>query len=101
MSTHRVRGRFDCTSARHHWEENWSNRTTGYRSSGKRDANKELGKNGLHVMPQIGGAKAIYVAGRTPITVLQMGGRDLWMSFVMVENLDDSDQFIFGRRGKI
>ena len=40
---------------------------------------------------------AIYVAGRTPITVLQMGGRDLWMSFVMVENLDDSDQFIFGR----
>ena len=40
---------------------------------------------------------AIYVAGRTPITVLQMGGRDLWMSFLVVENLDDADQFILGR----
>ena len=29
---------------------------------------------------------AIYVAGRTPITVLHMGGRDLWMSFLVVEN---------------
>ena len=37
---------------------------------------------------------AIYLAGRTPITVLHMGGRDLWMSFLMVEKLDDSDQFI-------
>ena len=40
---------------------------------------------------------AIYVAGRTPITVLLMGGRDLWMSFLVVENLDDSDQFNLGR----
>ena len=40
---------------------------------------------------------AIYVAGRTPITVLHVGGRDLWMSFLVVENLDDSDQFILGR----
>ena len=40
---------------------------------------------------------AIYVAGRTPITVLHMGGRDLWMSFLVVENLDDADQFILGR----
>ena len=40
---------------------------------------------------------AIYVAGRTPKTVLHMGGRDLWMSFLVVENLDDPDQFIFGR----
>ena len=39
----------------------------------------------------------IYVAGRTPITVLHMGGRDLWMSFLVVENLDDADQFILGR----
>ena len=37
---------------------------------------------------------AFYVAGRGPITVLHMGGRDLWMSFLVVENLDDSDQFI-------
>ena len=40
---------------------------------------------------------AIYVAGRTPITVLHMGGRDLWMCFLELENLDDSDQFILGR----
>ena len=26
-----------------------------------------------------------------------MRGRDLWMSFLVVENLDDSDQFILGR----
>ena len=25
-----------------------------------------------------------------------MGGRDLWMSFLVVKNLDDSDQFILG-----
>ena len=40
---------------------------------------------------------ATYAAGRTPITVLRMGGRDLWMSFLVVENLDESDQFILGR----
>ena len=51
----------DCTSARHQWKENWSNRTTGYRSSGKCDAKKDLGKNGLREgrsnsnEPQIGG----------------------------------------------
>ena len=41
--------------------------------------------------------EAIYVAGRTPITVLHMGGRDLWMSFLVAENLHDADQFILGR----
>ena len=40
---------------------------------------------------------AIYVAGRAPITVLHIGGLDLWMSFLVVENLDDADQFILGR----
>ena len=40
---------------------------------------------------------SIYVAGRTPITVLHMGGRNLWMSFLVVVNLDDLDQFILGR----
>ena len=40
---------------------------------------------------------AIYVAGKTPITFLRMGGRDLWMSFLVVENLDDAGQFILGR----
>ena len=40
---------------------------------------------------------AIYVNGRTPIISLQLGGRHLWMSFLVVENLDESDQFILGR----
>ena len=40
---------------------------------------------------------AIYVAGNPPMTVLHMGGRDLWMSFLVVENLDNSHQFILGR----
>ena len=40
---------------------------------------------------------AIYVTGRTPITVLHMGGRILWLSFLVVDNLDNSDQFILGR----
>ena len=40
---------------------------------------------------------AIYVTGRTPIISLQLGGRLLWMSFLVVENLDKSDQFILGR----
>ena len=29
---------------------------------------------------------AVYVAGRTPITVLHIGGRDLWISFLVVVN---------------
>ena len=40
---------------------------------------------------------AIYVAGRTPIISLQLGERHLWMSFLVVENLDESDQFNLGR----
>ena len=44
-----------------------------------------------------GNLGAIYMAGRTPITVLHMGGQNLWMSFLVMENLDNSDQFILGR----
>ena len=40
---------------------------------------------------------AIYVTGRTPIISLQLGGRNLWMSYLVVENLDESHQFILGR----
>ena len=40
---------------------------------------------------------AIYIAGRKTITVLHMGGRDLWMSFLVVENLDNFNQFILVR----
>ena len=40
---------------------------------------------------------AIYVTGRNPIISLQLGGRHLWMSFLVVENIDESDQIILGR----
>ena len=40
---------------------------------------------------------AIYVTGRAPIISLQLGGRHLWMSFLVVENVNRSDQFILGR----
>ena len=39
---------------------------------------------------------AIYVARITPIISLQLGKRRLWMSFLFVKNLDESDQFILG-----
>ena len=37
---------------------------------------------------------ALWVLGRTPIIALNIGERNLWMSFLVVENLDESDQFI-------
>ena len=37
------------------------------------------------------------VLGRTPIIALNLGERSLWMSFLVVEKLDESDQFILGR----
>ena len=40
---------------------------------------------------------AIYKAGRTAITVFHMVGCHHWLNFLVVENLDDSDQFILGR----
>ena len=40
---------------------------------------------------------AIYMTGRTPIISLQLGGRHLWMSCLVVEKLDESDQFILER----
>ena len=80
-------------------------KASGHRSGSERDADKNLGKNGLHEGIPVSDKStttaanrgSIYVAGRTPITVLHMGGRDLWMSFLVVENLDDSDRFILGR----
>ena len=39
----------------------------------------------------------VYVTGRTPIISLQLGGRNLWVSFLVLENLDESDQFNLGR----
>ena len=40
---------------------------------------------------------ALRVLGRIPIIALNLGERNLWMSFLVVENLDESDQFILGR----
>ena len=40
---------------------------------------------------------ALRVLGRTPILALNFGERNLWMSFLVVENLDESDQLILGR----
>ena len=37
---------------------------------------------------------ALRVLGRTPIIALNLGERNLWISFLVVENLDESDQFI-------
>ena len=39
---------------------------------------------------------ALRVLGRTPIIALNLGERNLWMSFLVVENLDESDQFLLG-----
>ena len=41
--------------------------------------------------------RALRVIGRTPIIALNLGERNLWMSFLVVENLDESDQFVLGR----
>ena len=40
---------------------------------------------------------ALRVLGRTPIIAPSLGERNLWMSFLVVENLDEPDQFILGR----
>ena len=40
---------------------------------------------------------ALRVLGRTPLIDLNLGERNLWMSFLVVVNLDESDQFILGR----
>ena len=37
------------------------------------------------------------VMGRTPIIALNLGERNLWISFLVLENLDESDQFILCR----
>ena len=39
---------------------------------------------------------ALRVLGRTPIIALNLEKRNLWMSFLVVEILDESDQFILG-----
>ena len=59
--------------------------------------NAMLEQDAVHIRLAAANQEAIYVTGRTPIISLQLGGRHLWMSFLVVENLDESDQFILGR----
>ena len=40
---------------------------------------------------------ALRVHDITPIIALNLGERNLWMSFLVVENLDESNQFVLGR----
>ena len=40
---------------------------------------------------------ALRILGGTPITALNLRDRNLWMSFLVVENVDESDQFVLGR----
>ena len=40
---------------------------------------------------------ALRVHDITPIIAMNLGERNLWMSFLVVENLDESNQFILGR----
>ena len=40
---------------------------------------------------------AIHMTGQPPIISLQLRGRHLWLSFLVVKILDESDQFIVGR----
>ena len=41
--------------------------------------------------------RALRVLDRTPLIALNLGERNLWMSFLVAENLDESDQFNLGR----
>ena len=40
---------------------------------------------------------ALRVISTTPIIALNLGESNFWISFLVVENLDESDQFILGR----
>ena len=40
---------------------------------------------------------ALRVLGKTPIMALNLGKHNLWMSSLVLENVDESDQFILGR----
>ena len=49
------------------------------------------------IPPSTANKGALRVLGRTPIIDLNLGERNLWMSFLVLENLDESDHFILGR----
>ena len=86
-------------------EKDRSNRTSRHRSSGHCMPMKTWERMGFtqeDLIPKnlrlaAANRGAIYVAGRTLITVLHMGGRKQWMSFLVVENLNPSNQSVLGR----
>ena len=62
----------------------------------------DMGFNRLHLIPtniRLAAADlgAIYVAGKIPIISVQLGRRNLQSSFLVVENVDEADQFILVR----
>ena len=86
-------------------KENRSHGSSGHRSGSERDADKNLGKNGLHEGRSNsdesptgrGQSRSDLRSRKNTNNGPAHGARDLWMSFLVVENLDDSDQFILGR----
>ena len=83
-------------SARHQRKEKWSHRASGHRSGGECDADKNLGKNGLHEGRSNSNesptgrrqSRSDLRSRKNTNNVLHMGERDLWMSFPVVENLE-------------
>ena len=51
-------------------------------------------KDDLRIRLSAANKGALRVLGRIPIIALNLGERNQWMSFLVVENLDESDQFI-------
>ena len=75
-------------------EEDPIERTTGYGSCLERHTNRNKEKYGIL---QGRSDRLQNSMVRTPIIALNLGDRNLWMSFLVVENLDESDQFVLGR----
>ena len=80
------RSRCISTCTRYKRKKDPIERTTGYVSCLERHTNRNMENKG-----------ALRVHGRTSIKALILGDRNLWMSFLLLENLDDSYKFILDR----
>ena len=86
-------------------EEDPIERTTGHGSCLERHTNKNKEKYGilqgrsdrLQNSMVSGEQRSIEDPWRNTNNTLNLGDRNLWMSFLVVENLDESDQFVLGR----
>ena len=56
---------------------------------------RDLIDSGIQLPAANKGARKVF--GRTPIIAFNLGQRSLWMSLLLVENLDESDHFTSGR----